>query len=269
MYELSVLKFTERFLEFGEERSTCHRRNNGRWQAPAQLFGDLKAHSLGTFAVVAAQVHVHHAPAKPIGELRAQTIDVVVVSLHAHKVRIVNGGRENLFAFKIFRHKNPRIEPRERRVRSDSVGEVPRASTPNGTQAERVSGVDRRRNDTVLERECGLTHRVVLDPYTRYAEFGGEARDFHQRREAGVPGVHRFTFEGQPLTIPPEVGGATLDGLAIRQHAMRGVQRLERSEALLANRDGSGFEFRAAQAATLRKNAERGWSGGCGHLFAR
>src|SRR2546429_1292883 len=48
---------------------------------------------LRAFRVVRSQVHVDQAPPIPVGNLRTQAIDVVVVSVDAHDARTVNRGR--------------------------------------------------------------------------------------------------------------------------------------------------------------------------------
>ena len=44
--------------------------DDGRWQAPSELLGDLEGHRLRSFAVVSAQIHIDDSPAESIGHLR-------------------------------------------------------------------------------------------------------------------------------------------------------------------------------------------------------
>ena len=76
-------------------QTTCAR------EAPAELLGDLEAVRLGAFGVVGAQVDVGEAPAVPIGDLRAQPVDVVVVALDGDHAGPVDGRAHHLGGFEV------------------------------------------------------------------------------------------------------------------------------------------------------------------------
>ena len=59
-----VPEFFKPLAQLGHERSTRHRGDYGSRQPPTQLLGNLERERFGSFAVIAAQVDVHDAPAE-------------------------------------------------------------------------------------------------------------------------------------------------------------------------------------------------------------
>ena len=90
-------EFAKCFGNFCDQRAAGHGHDNVVRQRPTQLLGDFEAVRLRAFGVVRAQIHVDQAPLKTVGDLRAETIDVVVVAVDAHDARAVNGGVQNLW----------------------------------------------------------------------------------------------------------------------------------------------------------------------------
>ncbi len=72
-----------RLVDLGQQRATGHRDDGVTRRAPAELFGDLESHRLGTFRVVGAQVHVDEAPAVFARDFRAQAIDLIISAVNA------------------------------------------------------------------------------------------------------------------------------------------------------------------------------------------
>src|SRR5438094_3467873 len=119
-----------------------------------------------------------------------------------------------------------------------------------------MRGVDRGRDDTILEGEAGVRDTVVLDPRAGDAKARRQARRLDERREAGIEREHRLAVEGQPLAIAPERWRPPRDRCPIRQVALGGIQRLERTETILTDGDGCPVLFRTAQTATLGEHTE-------------
>src|SRR2546425_2069388 len=119
------------------------------------------------------------------------------------------------------------------------------------------------RSHAVLERQRRVADGIVLHPGARDAEAPRERRRLYQRREPGVERQHGVAVERQPLPVTPQRRRPRADRLPVGQAPPRLIARVERPEALLANRDGGGCVLRAAVAAAERTGAERR-SGGDG-----
>src|SRR6476646_10677759 len=89
-HKSKVDQFFEGFIDFGDQRSAGHRDNDIVRQAPAQLLGDFVTHGLRAFGVIRPQVHVDEAPAMLVRDLRAETVDVVVIAVNTHDLRAVD-----------------------------------------------------------------------------------------------------------------------------------------------------------------------------------
>src|SRR5689334_1362452 len=97
---------------------------------------------------------------------------------------------------------------------------------------------------------------VVLDPSAGDAEHAREPWCFDERREAGVERERRLTLERQPLAVSPHRRCAPGDRRAVGKCALRRIDGVERSEALLTHRDRRAFLFRATHSTALRQDPE-------------
>src|SRR6185503_10033155 len=122
--EADLAQFAEAAKNAGQERPACHRRDQVLREAPAKLLGDLERHGLRAFGVVAAQVDVGESPPELVRDLRAQTIDVVVIAAHADDVRTEYCGAEYLSELEIIRNEDVAFKAQARRVRRHAVGQV-------------------------------------------------------------------------------------------------------------------------------------------------
>src|ERR1700730_13751176 len=83
-------QFSKGLGYFGDQRAAGHGHYYVIRQAPAKLFGNFVAVSLGAFGIVGAKIYVHQAPVKAVGDLSAETIHVVIISVDAHNASAVN-----------------------------------------------------------------------------------------------------------------------------------------------------------------------------------
>ena len=113
-----------------------HRRHDVIGISPAKLLGDLEAHRLGAFGVVAAQVDVGESPAVAIRDLRAQPVHVVVVAFDGDDVRAIDGGAENLRGLEVVRDEDVALQPETRGVRGDAAGEIAGGRAAEHREAE-------------------------------------------------------------------------------------------------------------------------------------
>ncbi len=117
-------QFIESFLDLGDQRAASHRDDDVIRQPPAQLLGDLEAHSLRAFRVVRTQVDIHEAPAMFVCNLRAEPVHLVVAARDAHDLRAEHLRAEDLRGLEICRNEDPRLEAIARSLRGDGVGKV-------------------------------------------------------------------------------------------------------------------------------------------------
>ena len=141
------------------------------------------------------------------------------------------------------------------------VDAQPTVSSPNASAALIAVDTTRSLNDSEgCDTASFFTHTRATPSLSR------EPRRVDQRREAGVERGHRLAFERQPLAIAPQRLRPRRDRRAIGQPARRGIQRLERTEAVLADRDWCRVVLGAAQLAPLgiwaqRRAGRRLWRG--------
>src|SRR5690349_3559064 len=91
---------------------------------------------LGAFRVIRTQIYVGQAPLEAIGNLRAQTIHLVVVSIDTHDTRAVDRGVEHLGGFQISWNKDARIETLLRSLSRDGVGEIAGRAAAHGLKTK-------------------------------------------------------------------------------------------------------------------------------------
>ena len=205
---------------------------------PSPLLGDLEAHRLGALGVVGAQVDVDDAPAVAVADLRAEPVHAVVVATHADERRAIDGGAHELGGLEVLGHEDDRAQARRGRARRHRVGEVPGRRAADRVHAELPRLAERHRHQPVLERQRGMTGRVVLHPEVGDAEALAEAGSGEERGEAGAVADGRLTVERKQLPVPPEVAGPRSDRLPCEAAAnlVEVVDRLEAAPALGAGR---------------------------------
>src|SRR5581483_3210083 len=92
------------------ERSTGHGHDNVIRQPPPKLFGNFKAHGLGTLGIVRTEIDVHKSPVMLVGNLRAKAVDVIVAARDADQRRAINLRAEHLGRLEISGNKDPRLK---------------------------------------------------------------------------------------------------------------------------------------------------------------
>src|SRR5256885_1624741 len=77
---------------------------------------------LGAFGVIGTQIHVGETPLEAVGNLRAQTIDLVVVAVDAHDARAIDGGVEDFGRFEVGGNEHASVEALLSGLRGDGIG---------------------------------------------------------------------------------------------------------------------------------------------------
>src|SRR5271165_737643 len=98
-----------------------------------------------------------------VGDLRAESIDLIVVAGDAHDFRSEHVRAQNLRGLKIGRDEDPGFESLARRVRGDSVGQVASGRTRHGIESESFRLRQSHGDHAVLEAERRQANGVVLD----------------------------------------------------------------------------------------------------------
>jgi hypothetical protein len=196
-------------LDLGEQRPAGDRNDNVVGRFPAELLDDLEGQRLGALGVVGADVDVDERPVELTGDLRAQTVDVVVGSLHRDQIRTVDRRGNDLPGLQVGGDEDVRLQPGVSRVSCDRVGEVPGRGTGDGGIAEPLGHRERHRDDAVLEG-VGRVGRVVLQPQLPQPELRRETVRSHQRRHPGAE-VYPVLAAGQKRGVPPHRPGPGRD----------------------------------------------------------
>src|SRR5271165_409956 len=177
-------QFLEGLANFRDERAAGHGYHHVVGQPPAKLLGDLKTHGLRAFRIVGTQIYIDEAPVVAVGDLRAETVDMVVVAVDADQLGPINLRVENLCWFEVVRHQNVALEPKPCGLGCDSIGQVAGRGAPDGVETKDLRVRQRDRNDAVLEAERGQADSVVLDVEIAGADALGESGSAEQWRPA-------------------------------------------------------------------------------------
>ena len=169
--ELHFLRFdqaklhqlVECLLDLDDQRTAGHRADDVVGQAPSELLGDFEADGLRSFSIVRTQVDVDEAPAMLVGDLRAETVDLIVVAGDAHDLRAEHVGPENLCGLEIGGDEDPGLQSFARGVCGDGVGQVSGRRTRDGVEAEGFRLRQRDGDDAVFEAQRGQADGVVLE----------------------------------------------------------------------------------------------------------
>src|SRR4029077_7460220 len=231
-------------------RSTSHGANYVVGQAPAELFGDFESDSLGSFRVVRTQIHVHKSPTMFVGDLRAEAVDLSVVSTDAHNLRSENVRAENLCRLEVGRNEDPRFQAFACSVRSNGVGQVSRRGARDGVEAKSTSLGEGYGDNTIFEAQRRKTDCVVLDVQiacgSSAAQLSRQLRRVEQRRETNRQTRGEALGGGQQFGVAPHVRCPLRDALAterslgnLRFQSVVVVSNFEGGETVVA--DGAGL----------------------------
>ena len=92
---------------------------------------------LGAFGVVGAQVDVDESPVEPVGDLRAEAVDVVVVAVDADDARAVDGGAEDLGLLEIGGDEDVGFEPGCGGLAATALARLPVEEQPTVSKPKR------------------------------------------------------------------------------------------------------------------------------------
>ena len=224
-----------------EQRARGDRRDDAIGQLPAELLDRLVGERLGALGVVGAQVDVHERPLVG-GELGAQPVDIVVVSLDRHELRAVDARGQHLGLLEVGGNEDVGVHPVGGRRGGDRVGQV--AGRGAGQRLElQLSRAGRGHGDhAVLERVrrvrgSFLTHSSLSPSRSarRSARTSGVIRPAAPPRTrcGGGPGSQPAGSQRSARCSagPPGCGA----GPRPRRRRVRPVGHLERAEAALAD----------------------------------
>ena len=142
-------------------------RRRCRAAAAAELLGNLEADGLGAFFGVVVEPQVHaltkRFPVVALGNLRAEAIHMVIVTIDANQRCSIDLGVEDLGRFKIARHENVGLQAKARGVRGDGVGKIAGGRTADGLEAKGLRVGKRNSNDAIFKAESGHADGVVFE----------------------------------------------------------------------------------------------------------
>ena len=162
-YPAKMGEFAESFGDFSDQRAAGHWDDYVVGEFPPELFGNFVAVGLGAFGVVGAQVYVDESPAKLVGDLGAEAVDVVVVAVNAHDARAVDGGVENFRRLEIRRDEDAGIESLLGALRGDGVRQVSGGGAANRVEPESACRGQGRGYHAILEGERGEADGIILE----------------------------------------------------------------------------------------------------------
>src|SRR5438034_11552628 len=136
---------------------------------------------LRAFGIVGAKVDVDEAPLEAVGDLRAQTVYVIVVPVDAHDARAVDGGVENFRRLEVSGDEYAGVKSLLGGLRSDGVGEITgRGATDSGEMESARSG-ESRGHDAIFEGEGREANGVILEIEILQSPFCGKLLRGDQR----------------------------------------------------------------------------------------
>src|ERR1700745_1912332 len=179
------------------------------------------------------------------GDLRAQAVDLIVVSGDANNLGAEDVRAENLCRLKIGRNEDPRLQAFARSVCGNGVGQVSRRGARDGVEAKSASLGEGYGNNTILEAQCRQTDCVVLDVQiacgSSAAQLLRQLRRVEERRETNRQTWGKALGEGQQFGVAPHVRCPLRDALATDRRSQRVVvvSNFEGGETVVA--DGAGL----------------------------
>src|SRR5262249_29841120 len=118
------------------------------------------------FRVVRPQVHVHQAPLKPVGNLRAKPVHMIVVPVDAHDTRAVDRSVQYFCWLQISWNENARIKTLLGSLCGHCTRKISRRRTAYGFKPETPRGSQRRADHAILERKRRETHSIIFQVKT-------------------------------------------------------------------------------------------------------
>src|SRR5713226_2536885 len=104
------------------------------------MLGDFKAVRFRAFGVAGAEIDVDQAPRKAVGNLRAETIHVIVVAVDAHDARSVYRGVQDLGGFEVGGDKDARLQTLLGGLRSHGIREISGGAAAHGLEPKAACG---------------------------------------------------------------------------------------------------------------------------------
>jgi hypothetical protein len=126
------------------------------------LFGNLESHGLGALGIERPEVYVDESPGMPLGNLGAQSIDVVVVSADRDHARSVDLRCRDLAALETFRDQDVRGNAGGCGLRRNRVRQVSRRRASDSFELEFEGLVDSHGGHAILEGQRGIRDAIVL-----------------------------------------------------------------------------------------------------------
>src|SRR6185437_5365773 len=117
---------------------------------------------LRTFRVVGAKIDVYESPMMLVGNLRAQTVYLVVASGDAHQLGAENLRAKNFRGLEIRRDKDPGFESVARGMRGNGIRQISRRRAGNNLKSKRLCLRQRDRYHAVLKAKRRQANGVVL-----------------------------------------------------------------------------------------------------------
>src|SRR5262245_47177456 len=249
--ESDLAQFAEAAKNSRQECSARDRRNQVLRKTPAELLGHFEPDGLRPFGVVAAQVDVCESPAELVCDLRAQTIDVVVVAAHADDVRPEDRGPEHFSELEIVGNEDIALQAQACRVRGDAVGQISSRRAAKHGEAQFDGPGCRHRHDAILVGQRRMVYPVFLNVELLQAEMSRQPIRANQRCITGLKTRPGLTGNGQQLSKPPYVSRPPLDRITTHRVAYCAVIvfNFQRSQALIADPQRLGGKLRPAQVA--------------------
>ena len=142
----------------GEHRARCDRADDHVGRSPAERLGDLVRERLGAFGVERPQVDVDEAPARLVGDLEAQPVDVVVGPVDRHDRRAVGERVVDLGRLEVGRDEDVGGQPDGGRGGRGGPGQVAGGGAGEGLDPEVDGARGGDRDRPILEvtaTDCG------------------------------------------------------------------------------------------------------------------
>src|SRR5258708_6824561 len=156
-------QFAECFGDLGDQRPAGHGNDYVVGERPAELFGDFIAMRFRAFGIVGAQIHVDETPLEAVGDLSAETVDVIVVAVDAHDARAIDRGVEYLGGLEVGGNEDASVEALLCSLRGHGVGEITSRGAAHGGEVETARRRERGGGDAILEGQRRKADGIVLE----------------------------------------------------------------------------------------------------------
>src|SRR5437667_10714546 len=129
---------------------------------------------LRAFGIVGAKVDVDEAPLEAVGDLRAQTVYVIVVPVDAHDARAVDGGVENFRRLEVSGDEYAGVKSLLGGLRSDGVGEITGRGATDRSEMDSARSGESRGHDAIFEGGGREVNGVILQIKILQSIFWGQ-----------------------------------------------------------------------------------------------